>query len=313
MRFELVHRLPGLRSDVPVTMHVSCPRWPFSFALLSAIFVAHFADAADAPAPPPREFGACKTTPTQTELDAARGAFLLGRSAYQDARYDAAIRYLTDAYLRTCTKHELLVYLAKAYESWNRPSEAIDALTLYLERAPKAPDRVAVEENLRKLRTQAATDRKPPMDVQRPPGPSAPAATATPPSEPSPKPARVGPYVLASVGVVEIGAGIALALVGSNSVASGRRDCVQDADGFLRCTGGASDDERARAVDTGRTMEIGGVALVATGAVTLGAGVLWLILSPKKSSGEESRAARLMPSLGRGPGGAMSGDLAWRF
>src|SRR5690349_15710384 len=79
--------------------------------------------------------------PAPDDVAAAKKTYELGNRYLGEADYDRAINYYRDAYRTDCTAHKLLGYIARAYELKGDRSEAVRALELYLERAPKADDR----------------------------------------------------------------------------------------------------------------------------------------------------------------------------
>src|SRR3984885_11661217 len=78
--------------------------------------------------------------PTQADTDAAHGAYMAGKGSFDEADYTTAINYFKDAYRRDCTKNELLVIIARAFELQGNRREAVPALETSWERAPAAPD-----------------------------------------------------------------------------------------------------------------------------------------------------------------------------
>ena len=96
--------------------------------------------ASEAPTPYP----ACTGKPTQADTDAAHGAYTAGKGSFDEADYTTAINYFRDAYRRDCTKHELLIIIARAYELQGKRARAAASLQAYLDRVPTAPDAEAI-------------------------------------------------------------------------------------------------------------------------------------------------------------------------
>ena len=61
-------------------------------------------------------YPACTSKPTQADTEAAHGAYMAGKGSFDEADYTTAINYFRDAYRRDCTKNELLIIIARAYE-----------------------------------------------------------------------------------------------------------------------------------------------------------------------------------------------------
>ncbi|HJK90869.1 MAG TPA: tetratricopeptide repeat protein [Polyangiaceae bacterium LLY-WYZ-15_(1-7)] len=85
----------------------------------------------------------------------ARAIFQAGRTAYDAARYEDALRHFQHAY-RLSTRPELLYNVALAADRLRRDEEALDAFEKYLDSVPDTPHRAQVEERIRFLRASLA-------------------------------------------------------------------------------------------------------------------------------------------------------------
>src|ERR1700733_12213015 len=92
--------------------------------------------------------------PTQADTDAAHGAYRAGKGSFDEADYTTAINYFKDAYRRDCTKHELLVIIARAYELQGNRREAVHALETYLDRVPTAQDSEVQKRHIANLKRE---------------------------------------------------------------------------------------------------------------------------------------------------------------
>src|ERR1700733_11625153 len=111
-----------------------------TFALIAtAAAVPAFAQSAS-DATQESQYAACTSKPSQADTEAAHGAYTAGKGSFDEADYTTAINYFKDAYRRDCTKNELLVIIARAFELQGNRREAVPALETSWERAPAAPD-----------------------------------------------------------------------------------------------------------------------------------------------------------------------------
>src|SRR5277367_3721125 len=122
------------------------------------------------------QYAACTSKPSQADTEAAHGAYTAGKGSFDEADYARAINYFKDAYRRDCTKHELLIIIARAYELQGNRREAVHALETYLERLPAASDAEVQKRHIANLK----------RDIVDSPSPSAApsASVAVPPNVP---------------------------------------------------------------------------------------------------------------------------------
>src|SRR5262249_8868992 len=70
----------------------------------------------------------CTGTPTKEDSEAAHGAYKFGKRKFDEGDYTTALNYFKDAYRSDCTKNELLIIIARAYELSGNRGEAVTAL-----------------------------------------------------------------------------------------------------------------------------------------------------------------------------------------
>jgi tetratricopeptide (TPR) repeat protein len=85
--------------------------------------------------------------------DEARGLFLAGRAAYEDARYQDAFDYFRRSY-ELSKRPELLYNIGQAAAMSGRDREALDAFEAYIREVPDAENRREVEEQIDGLRAR---------------------------------------------------------------------------------------------------------------------------------------------------------------
>ena len=167
--------------------------------------------------------------------------YMAGKGSFDEADYTTAINYFKDAYRRDCTKHELLVIIARAYELHGNRREAIHALETYLERMPSAPDAEVQRRHIANLKREISSSRRRahrrarrrrrplpqrarrslPWRPLRRPG-----SVASPPPPPGPTGGHTaGPWVLVVAGGVATIAGGVLFGVGTSQVSSAETVC----------------------------------------------------------------------------------------
>jgi tetratricopeptide (TPR) repeat protein len=200
--------------------------------------------------------------------DDKRAAELFRQSvrAYRDGRFQEAVDLLLEA--RRLKAEAVLLYdLGRAYEGLGNPSEAADAYARYLDEAPNASDRKALEGRIATLRRQAEELKR--AEAPPPPAPSPAPPPSPPPPPPAPEETRSDPlapvpWVVGGVGVVAVGTGLVFGLIA--------RSRYDDA---------SSDPSMQRAADkydgAKHDAVIANVAFV-TGAVLLVTAGVWLAL-----------------------------------
>ncbi len=150
----------------------------------TAAAVPAFAQSNPGEAAPVTPYAACTGKPTQSDTDAAHGAYMAGKGSYDESDYTTAINYFKDAYRRDCTKHELLVIIARAYELQGNRREAVHALETYLDRVPSAQDAEVQKRHIANLKRELTEQPAPPASASAtasasaPPPPSAPQRAA---------------------------------------------------------------------------------------------------------------------------------------
>ena len=175
---------------------------------------------------------------SQGDQDAAHGAFLAGKAAYDEADYQKAIDYFKDAYRRECTKHAVLNFIARAYEAKGDKPEAVNALETYVQRAPKADDAEAVKKRIENLKAAIAA-----QAAAAAAAPPKPAATPDPqPVAGAPAPASGGhslaPWITVGVGGAALAAGVVLVAVGASNLSSARAGCTIVNGVYTTCSDG---------------------------------------------------------------------------
>jgi hypothetical protein len=220
---------------------------------------------------------ACEPT-SVSKSDAARAhsVYLSGKEYLDESDYDKAIRYFLDAYAIDCSVHGILRVIASAYERGGDKAAAVDALELYLRRAPTASDREVVERRIKNLREQIVHDEPPvaPSPPSPPPHPTP--ELAAPLSGPAPIPAAthspspsVLPWVVAGVGGAVAIAGGVLAAFGASDISNASSRCSSR----LHCAPDVADEG-----NRGRTLEEAAAVVLPAGAAVLATGVVWRIL-----------------------------------
>lgn len=254
-----------------------------------------------------RDYPACDREPTQAESEAAHGAYIAGKGSFDEGDYPTAIRYFEDAYSRDCTKYELLNIIARAHELGGNLPQAIRALEVYLERAPKNdPENPAIEKRLATLRSRVGSSSAPPAGTD-PPDEGAP-IRELPPDAP---PAEEGgghtatPWIVAGVGAAVAVGGLALFVVGQNKVSTARSEASDlgcDIDTKV-CQSGVPQSQIEEINDkqsSGNTLRNTGGVMVGIGAAAVVGGVVWHFLEPTKKSG-----SAFVPMVGPQQAGAV--------
>jgi len=266
----------------------------------------------DAPGLSP--YAACAAKPSPSDTEAAHGAYMAGKGSFDEADYTTAINYFKDAYRRDCTKNELLIIIARAYELQGNRREAVHALETYLDRVPTAQDAEVQRRHIANLKREiteqpapsASASAAPSALASAPPPPSAgpPASVAPAPiaSSVPPPPERGGhtapPWVVVAVGGAAVVTGGILYGVGAGQVSTAEQTCPVH--------GSCSSPSAVSTGNSGRTNETVGVVVGAVGLGAVAIGLVWhFVEGPRSEAVPATAAARplVMPQVGPGYAG----------
>ena len=259
----------------------------------------------------PNPYPACTAKPSQADTEAAHGAYMAGKGSFDEADYTTAINYFKDAYRRDCTKNELLIIIARAFELQGNRREAVHALETYLERVPTAQDAEVQRRHIANLKRElteqpaasasasasasvsASASAPPVSSVSAPPAESAPATSSAAPTAPPGQGHSVAPWVVVAVGGAAAIAGGILYGVGAGQVSSAESVCGSS----HQCPAGSSAIGQG---NSGRSNETAGVVFGSIGLPILGLGLLWHFV--EHTGTEPSRTGRAVVSPQVGPG-----------
>ena len=242
---------------------------------------------------------ACKEGPPR-EADAL-AYFRVGKARYDAKEYGDAIRLFLEAYAADCSKHEVLLIVARAYELAELRLSAAVTLESYLARVPKDPEADARRLKITQLRhadkQEAATEAKS----------APPPITAPPPEDPFKK---ALPWVVTGTGVVLLATGVNLYIVGHSNVPAG---CDASS---KTCSPTAPPDAPDKAGNA-NGLQIGGIITGVVGLAAVGGGIAWALsaksqdaAAPAKGSAQPPRwQASATPLWGNDRGGVVS---AWK-
>jgi hypothetical protein len=247
-------------------------------------------------------YGTCARQPTQADTDAAHGAYMAGKGSFDEADYTTALNYFKDAYRRDCTKHELLVIIARAYELKGDKREAVHALEAYLERMPNASDAEVQKRRIANLKREVvdapppvAPSVSPPVSVTvatTPPASAESASSSTPAAHHS-----IAPWIVVGVGGAVLITGAILLPVGAGKVSDAEKACPNHV-----CPSG--DTTSIDSGNSGRTTETLGAILLPVGAAAIAGGLIWHFMEPKAKT---AAAPRITPQMGPGYAGVTVG------
>ncbi len=238
----------------------------------------------------------CASEPSDEEVEAAKGAFMAGKAAFDEADYDRAITYWSDAYRRDCTAHDLLRNLARAYELSGQKQGAIDALQAYLDRVPDTAKRDQFLRRIEKLEEQLAAEAAAPQETEPPvTTTSEPPVSDDSPVAPPPPPERGRKPI---VPLIVLGAGGVIAAVGVGGLASeaGKGSDYEDQCGPDRdqCPSEAVLEE---AMDWRQRQRVFGAVTLA-GVGVAATGLVWYLAAPRrKPASVDARGTTLRPLI----------------
>lgn len=231
----------------------------------------------------------CDHTPTDSDVDAAKGLHKAALQYNAKGLYERAITSWLEAYTFDCRAHRVLINIGNAYEKLNKTDKAIEAFETYLSREGDGAD-PTIAEKLENMKRVNALPNPTPDPVPQP----------QPLPTPDPKPngdtggdessSGPGPWVLVGIGGAAIVAGAVLLGVGTKQVKDAEAICPQ----HDRC-----DDADARALgNRGVILQNAGGGVLGVGLAAVVAGVTWYIIVDVIGS---DSAARDTPPLAIAP------------
>lgn len=285
-------------------MRVTLRSW-LVFALIgTAAAVPAFAQSSGSSSPPLATYAACTSKPSQADTEAAHGAYMAGKGSFDEADYTTAVNYFRDAYRRDCTKHELLVIIARAYELQGNRREAVHALETYLERVPTASDAEVQKRHIANLKREISDQQASastsasaaPVASAAPslPASAAPSASALTPaplpmasSEPAPQAPSsdsqghtIYPWLLVGGGVVAAAVGGVMFGIGTSNVSQAETVC-----GSNHVCPTSAGTGPVNQGNSGRTDESIGVTVGSVGLAAIAGGVIWhFVEHPSRSA-----------------------------
>lgn len=124
----------------------------------------------------------------------ARDLFQIGKEAFDEGRFERALKYFQDAY-QLSHRAALLSNIGTALDRLRRDQEAVDTYKKYLEQVPQAPNRKLIEERIRIIesalaRSKPAPPAAEPLAITPTPTAQPAAATSTAMTPEAPKPVK---------------------------------------------------------------------------------------------------------------------------
>jgi len=256
------------------------------------------------------EYPECNRQPSETDVQAAKGAFQAGIVSFNEADYDRSILYWEDAFRRDCTATLLLHHLARAYEGRGDLEQAVIALRTFLERTPDAAERPQIQRRIEvfqqrilEARVKKEAESPSPASSSEPVG-AAPADELEPAPAPEPS-TSPNLYVEPLYPWIVIGSGAGLTLLGSILYFPARSDVsdYEEKCPDYECPTATMEDNADRA----RTRMVWGGALAIGGLVTAAAGTAWYFYNDSLTPPAAPRASWVVPVVGPSSAGVVMG------
>jgi tetratricopeptide (TPR) repeat protein len=204
------------------------------------------------------------------DMSEARALFLAGRVAFDEGRFETAIKYFEASYEQS-KRPALLYNIGQCFDRLQRAAQALAAFERYLALAPDADNRALVEARVQVLRAAVAEQaRQAPVSATEPAAPSAPEAPRS--DAPPTHSASAQHWSLAPS--LTLGAGALVALTGGvlMIVAQGQGTDVEHAKLGSRYEALRADMRAAE------RQWLAGEVLLGVGAAAASAGLIWLLL-----------------------------------
>lgn len=225
----------------------------------------------------------------------ARALFDRGRAAYEEERFEDAVRAFRRAYVLS-PRYQLLYNIGQAELRAGHDDRALEAFEGYLRQAPEdAPQYSEVQERVRVLRsmgvtpsTTTATADAPQQDAEPEP------ETAT---EPEPELSASATTTSSDVGPapwIVVGAGAALMVAGGVLMGVG----YSEADRVTNAPVGSRWTELEGSADSANTLWGVGIGAAALGLAAVGAGIAWAVAGSSGESEGTGATARVQVGLG---------------
>jgi len=260
----------------------------FVSALLLSLGAPAFAADPQMPTYPACPIG---TQPSERDAAAAYDFYKAGKRFFDERDLLRAIEQFSESYKRDCTKYDLLVTIARAYELHGDRAQAIHTLKAYLARVPDAPDadtqrklianleRDLADENAKRSAERKAIEERE-AEKRRQEAANAPAEMRT---------HTVAPWIVVGAGAVVGVSGLVM-----NVATSYPDGCSSET---LKCTGKGDTNAQASSAQTTQLVKGIGVAMAITGGAAIVGGLLWHFLEPtgpveKKSDPPSATSAR---------------------
>jgi hypothetical protein len=250
------------------------------------------------------QFPECTRTPTDADVEGAKGAHKAATQFFERGDYDRALAYWRDAYGFDCSRPPLLLNIASAYEKKGDKAAAVAVLELFLTRAKDSPDAPVVREKIANLRAALEAERAAAAPAPAPA--PVPAAPTPPPAPDAERPYGIAPWI-----VVGAGGGVALIGVVPLVIGAGK---VSDAEEACPTRTGCRPEVSDQG-NTGRTLSLVGQIMIPVGLVTAAGGLVWQLAfnqeRPVAGSGgagrrvASPRGATVVPAVGPGFQGAV--------
>jgi tetratricopeptide (TPR) repeat protein len=283
--------------------------WWLGAALLLKPIAAHAEEEA-------RPYPECGRDPSDSDVTAAKAAFQAGNVSFNEADYPRAILYWEDAYRRDCSKHQMLLNLARAYELNGNRKQAVMALETFVAREPNAPDKPQITRRIEVIKKQidseeaAAAQQQPattepsPQDQATQPTTPTPASNEPPPGEEGSRP--IAPLIVVGVGGALLIGGTVLGVVSASDVDEFASHC----DNPEQRTG-CPDDEVDDA-NSARNRQTMGVVIAGIGGAAVVGGLIWYFVSPREPASAALSKPRtvMLPTVAPGfTGLSLSGSF----
>lgn len=238
----------------------------------------------------------------KSDAEAAYGAFVAGKTSFDEGEYEQAVVYYKDSYRRDCTKVLLLDHLSRAYELKGDYAKAADTLDVFVKRSAPGDAMEFAKRRSAKLREKAAQREADVQAQANAPGKIVVERVLVKETASTP-----WPWIFVGGGVAFAAGGTILLATGLGKVGDVHKMCPESSPGQSDtrvCLPGVDTNVATSMQSEGRTLAAVGSLVIGLGVASIAGGIVWALANRSSTSTQTARSWTVTPLLGPGSVGA---------